>query len=138
MGAVREVLKHARGVEIPHGGPRHNEEAVGSEEEEVHGRVDLFHESRLFRTRANAEVEGHWTDESLHEEFAGEGEHDDVEGHEGKIARTFAIVCRRAWVAGVRGNERIGGREGVGEEDGAVKRVGGCGVYEVGGEDERS
>ena len=74
--------------------------------------------------RADPAVDRERPDETLHEELAGEGQDDDVEGHEGEVAFTLAIV---RWGVRVRadivGNELVVGRERVGQEDGTVERI---------------
>ena len=59
-------------------------------------------------------MQGHWTDESLHEEFAGEGENHNVEGHKSEVFGSFAVVGYVTAMAGVVGDVRMVGREGVG------------------------
>ena len=59
-------------------------------------------------------MQGHRTDESLHEEFAGEGENHYVEGHKSKVFRSFAVVGYVTPMAGVIRDVRMVGREGVG------------------------
>ena len=59
-------------------------------------------------------MQGHWTDESLHEELAGEGENDNVEGHKSKVFGSFAVVGYVTAIAGVVWDVRVVGREGVG------------------------
>ena len=59
-------------------------------------------------------MQGHRTDESLHEEFAGEGENDNVEGYKSKVFGSFAVVGYVTAMGGVVGDVRMVGREGVG------------------------
>lgn len=68
-------------------------------------------------------MQGHRTDKSLHEEFAGEGENDNVEGYESKVFGAFAVVGDIGVVLGVVGDETVVGWESVGQEDGVVERV---------------
>lgn len=91
---VRKPFEHAGRVEIPDWRAVHHVEAQGSKDGKVHGCVALFHEAVLLGSRADAVPDRHGTDESLHEEFAGEGENDYVKSHEGKVPGAFAIVCR--------------------------------------------
>lgn len=70
-------------------------------------------------------MDGYGSDEALHEEFTCEGEHDDVKGNKDKVTAAFAIM---GWGGRVKahgkGDQRVGSRERVGEEDGAVEWVG--------------
>lgn len=91
---VRKPLEHADSIEIPNRCPTHDEKTVRTENGEVHGRVDLFHKAILLCSRPNTVGDRHGADEPLHQEFAGEGQNDDVKGHEGEVQRAFAIVCR--------------------------------------------
>ena len=53
-------------------------------------------------------------DEALHEKLAGEGKHDNIEGHEGEVSRAFAIIRGRGRMeSGGERDERVGRREGV-------------------------
>lgn len=133
---MRICFKHGRRVEVPYRCPRHNVETIRSKYGKVDGCVDLLHKAGLFSAGADAEVDCQRADEALHEEFPRKGENNDVEGHEGEVTRPFAILCRCIWAAdGVDRYQRVGGREGVGEEYGAVEGVGRGRLDEVGGED---
>lgn len=78
-------------------------------------------------------MHGYRSDEPLHEELAREGEDDGIEGYEGEVLRSLAILCRVPDVRG-EGVRTLGERGvGVGEEDGVVQRVALAGVDEVGG-----
>lgn len=78
---------------------------------------------------------GNGPDEALHEEFACEGEHDDVKAHKDKVTAAFAIMYWGGRVkANGRGGQRVGSRERVREEDRAVERIGGRRVDQIGGE----
>ena len=103
VGLVRVVLEHGTGIKIPDGGPTHNVETEGTKDRKVNRGVDLFHEPGLFGAGVDAARLRKRADESLHEKFAGEGEDDDVEGDEGEVAWSFAILGRS-----------IGTTEGVG------------------------
>ena len=93
--SVREPFKHPRGIEVPHWSPAHDEQTKRTEDAEVHGRVHLFHEPILFRSRLDPICERHGPDEPLHEEFAGEGEDDDVKSHEDEVVGALAVVSGR-------------------------------------------
>ena len=138
VGLVRVVLEHGPGIEIPDRRPTHDVETEGSKDREVHGGVDLFHEPGLFGPGVDAARLCQRADEPLHEEFAGEGEDDDVEGDEGEVAWSFAVL---GWgvgtTEGVGGDERRGGRERVGEEEGAVEGIACGGIDEVEGDYEQ-
>ncbi len=73
----------------------------------------------------------------MHEEFAGECEDDNVKTYEGEVAGAFAVVSTGFRViAGVVGDVRVVGWQGVGEEYGPVERVGRARIESVGGEDD--
>ena len=73
----------------------------------------------------------------MHEKFAGESEDDNVETHEGEVAGPFAVVGSKFRViAGVVGDERVVGWQGVGEKYGAVERVGRARIEGVCGEED--
>lgn len=84
----------------------------------------MFHEAVLLPATFKAIANRHWSNESLHEKFTGEGEDDDVKGHKSKVARPFAVEL---WgfgiIAGVVGYMRVVGGYGVREEKGAVDRI---------------
>ena len=135
VASVREPGEHAVRVEIPDRSSRHHIQPIGPEDAEVNGGIGLLHETVLLCPRADPAVERQRADEPLHEELAGEGQHDDVEGHEGEVEFSLAIVGRGIGVgAGVVRNERVVGGERVGEEDGAVQRIGGGRIESVKGE----
>lgn len=92
VGVVREILEHASRVEVPDGGSRHDIQAEWTVDAKVHGRVELLHEARLLGAALDSPSDGQWTDESLHEELAGEAEDDSVEGHKGEIGLSLSIV----------------------------------------------
>lgn len=96
---MRVCLKHASRVEVPDRRPSHDIQSKWTEDGKVHGRIDLFHEARLFRPSSDPTGNCHWADEALHEKLAGEGEDDDIEGHKGEIATSLAILH---WVRGRR------------------------------------
>ena len=58
-------------------------------------------------------MQGHWTDEPLHKELAGEGENHNVEGDKSKVFGSFAVVGYITTMAGVIRDVRMVGREGV-------------------------
>lgn len=81
-------------------------------------------------------MQGHRTDESLHEEFAGERENNNVEGHKSEVFGPFAIVECISVVSGVVGDEMVVGWESVGQKDGVMKRIRRAWIDGVSGEDE--
>ena len=110
MRAVRESLEHARRVEIPHRRAGHDVQPKGAKDGKVHCCIDLLHEAVLLYPGADVVPQGERADKALHEELAGEGEDDGVEGDKGEIQGPFAIVCRDiGFEAGVDGDERVGG-----------------------------
>ena len=134
---MRESLKHARSVEIPHGRPAHDIQPQRPKHRKIHGRIDLFHKTVLLRATPDAEVERHGSNQSLHEELARKGKHNDIERHKGKVPGSFSVKCGNIGVmAGVIGDEWVVGGYGVGEEYGAVERVGWSRIHGVGGEKE--
>lgn len=75
----------------------------------------------MLRTRPYTIVYGYGPNEALHEKFACKREHDDVEGHKGKVTAAFAIMSRRGRIkANGLWNQMVGPRERVGEKDSAV------------------
>ena len=135
VGSMRVFLEHSSCIKIPHWRPTHNIETERAKDGEIDGSVDLFHEAGLLCAGVNAAGDGEWADDSLHEKFAGERENDDVESHESKVAGTFVILNRSVGTTGsVRGNERGGGWEWVGEEESAVDGVAFGGIDEVEGD----
>jgi hypothetical protein len=94
MRPMRICFEHSRRVEVPHRCPRHDIQAVRPKDRKVDGCIDLFHEAGLLGAGADPSVNGERADDSLHEEFAGKGENDDIEGHEGEVTGTFPILCR--------------------------------------------
>ena len=98
---VRETLIHGLRVEVPNRRPAHDIQAEGPVDGEVHGGVKLFHKSGLLGARLDAAADRNRPDEALHKELAGEREDNGIEGHEGEVASTFAILdgCGgvRAW-----------------------------------------
>ncbi len=111
---VREVLVHAPGREVPDGRLAHHPQTQRTEHGEVDGRVRLLHEAGLLGPRLDARRHGCRPEHALHDELAGEGEHDGVEGDEGEVGEALAVEHRR-----VRG--RAGLR--VREEDELVQLV---------------
>ena len=92
MSAVWERLVHAHRVKVPDGRVVHHVQAIGAKNAEVDGAICLLKEAVLFRARGDLAEAGDGAEGALHDEFAGEGEDDDVEGHEGEIFASFAIV----------------------------------------------
>ena len=118
-----KIFKHSRRIEIPDRSPTHHVKPQWSEDGKVHGSVDLFHEAVLLGAGTDAVIQGHGADESLHQEFAGKGEDNDIECHECEVFGSLAIVGHIMVKPGVVGDERVVGRERVGQEDCAVKRI---------------
>lgn len=115
VGAVREGLVHADGVEIPDWRAVHDPQAVGTEYGKVQGGIRLFHEAVLLRTCPQSEPVGKWAEDELHNELAGEGQNDNVERKECKVLPSFAIMNRSSRVrTDVGGDQRIGGIERIG------------------------
>lgn len=94
MRPMRICFEHSRRIKVPHRCPKHDIQAVGPKDRKVDGRIDLFHEAGLLGAGVDPSVHGERADDSLHEEFAGKGENDDIEGHEGEVTGTFPILCR--------------------------------------------
>lgn len=127
---VREVGVHAGSVEIPDGGAAHDIHAPRAGEGEVDGGVHLFHEASLLAPVLDAPVASQGPQELLHDELAGEGQDDGVEGDKGEIPGPLAIV---------RDGVRVGvGRNGqlVAEEDEVVDGVGLGGIDGVKAEED--
>lgn len=114
MRLVREVLIHSTRVEVPHRGPAHDVHARGAEEAKVEGGIHLLHIAGLLSAGLEPGTAGHRAQNLLHDELAGEGQDDRVEGDKGDIPATLSIL-----------GEFIGVRHGelVGEEDEAVDWV---------------
>lgn len=96
----------------------------------------MLHEPALFVSATNARIQRKWPDETLHKELTREAQNDGVEGDKCDVVRAFAvqygtILRTRGWVERVS----VAWREGIGEEDSFVKRVGFGGVDCVSGED---
>ena len=92
VGLVREVLVHAIGVEVPNGCTAHNVHASGSHDTKVKGSVHLLHVASLLSARLEAGPARHGAQDLLHDKLAGEGQDDSVEGHEGNIPETLAVL----------------------------------------------
>lgn len=100
-----KAFEHSGSIEIPERTPRHDIQTKGAKNSEVHGGVDLFHESGLFRSILDTALNGYRPNESLHEELAGEAEDDGVEGHECDVLLAFAVhdwSSRIVWSQWVR------------------------------------
>ena len=135
MSPDRKLLEHGRGVEIPDRSTGHDVQTVDTRDRHIHGRIYLFHETRLLAARLDPESDGHWANHSLREKFTSEGKDDDVEGDERKVLCSFSIVYMSASRRiRVLGNQRVGVGQRVGEEDGAMERVSRCRIDHVGGE----
>lgn len=114
MGLVGEVLVHAGRVEVPDGRVAHDVHANGSHDAKVERRVHLLHVASLLSARLEAGPARHGTQNLLHDELAGEGQDDGVEGHKGNVPETLAVLRD---LIGARG------RQLVREEDEVVDRV---------------
>lgn len=125
VGLVREALVEARGVEVPDGRPAHDIHAPGAGAGKVGGRVHLLHEAGLFPLGLEAGEARQGPQQLLHDELAGEGQHDDVEGDEGDVPEALAIM-RRGVRVGAGGDGQL-----VTEEDEVVDGVGLGGVQGV-------
>ena len=120
VGAVREPGVHALGVEVPDWRAVHDVHAQGPEDGEVDGGVELLHEARLLPSSTDAVADSDGTNNALHQELAGEGEHDHVEGDEREVFPSFPVLCDIADERGQRVGAFVKGRIGVGKVDGAV------------------
>ena len=114
VGLVGEGLVHAVRVEVPDGGAAHDVHAGGTQDAKVDGRVHLLHVAGLLAARLEAVPLGHRTQDLLHDELAREGQDDGVEGDEGDVPETLAIL-----------GDFVGARDGqlVRQEDEVVDRV---------------
>ena len=114
MGLVREVFVEGACVEIPNRRPAHDVHACGPQDAKVDGRVHLLHVAGLLAARLEAVPLGHRTQDLLHDELAREGQDDGVEGDEGDVPETLAIL-----------GDFVGARDGqlVRQEDEVVDRV---------------
>ncbi len=81
-------------------------------------------------------MQGHRTDESLHEELAGEGENNNVEGHKSEVFGPFSVVGDISIMSGVIWDEMMVGWEGVGQKDGMMQRICRVWIDGIGGEDD--
>ena len=110
MRPMWEPLKHARRIEIPHWRPTHHIQTQRSKDREIYGSVDLFHKAVLLCAALDAVVECQRPDESLHKEFAGEREDDDVKAYESEVAGPFTVVGTGfGAIVGVVGDEGVVG-----------------------------
>lgn len=107
---VREVLVHGPRVEVPQWGAAHDVQARGAQNAKVDGGVDLLHVAGLLAARAQSMPARHGTQDFLHDELAGEGEDDSVEGDEGDVPGTLSILwsfVRRAGGQAVREEDEV-------------------------------
>lgn len=88
---VGEALVHAVSVEVPDGSAAHGIQTPGSEEGKVQSRVDLLHESSLL-TLAEASAAGQRSKNLLHDELAGKGEDNGIEGNKGEVEFALAVL----------------------------------------------
>jgi len=124
VATMWEIGEHALGIEVPNWRARHNVKSNGSKDTEINGGVGLFHITVLHVAGFQSTVDCPSAEEALHDELAGEGQHDDVESHEEEVASAFTVVCRRIGVgARVGGDEGMRGGKGIGDEDETMKRV---------------
>lgn len=115
---VREAFVHASGVKVPDRRVAHDIDAPGPDKSKVDGRVHLLHEACLLALALEPCIASKRAEQLLHDELAGEGQHDDVEAHKANVPQTFFIEDRRIWgSAGGRGQL-------VAEKDQIVDRVG--------------
>lgn len=129
VATMREIGEHALGVEVPNWRARHHVKSHRSKDAEVNGGVGLFHITILQVAGFHSTVDCPSTEEVLHDEFAGKGQHNDVKSHKEEVASAFAIVRRRIGAgARVGGDEGMRGGKGIGEEDESMKRVAWCGI----------
>lgn len=126
VGAVRVALVEAASVEVPDRGAAHDVHAKGAEDAKVDGRVHLLHEAGVLAA-AEPQAAGEGPQHLLHDELAGEGKNDSIEGDEGDVPRSLAVVG---------GDRGVILRQAVGEEDEAVDRVGRRRVDGVAGQGE--
>jgi len=114
MGLVREVLIHTAGVEVPDRSAAHDVHASGTENAKVQGSVHLLHVASLLSLGLNTSPARHRPEDLLHDELAGEGENDCVEGNKGNIPGTLAILW---WLVGIRDGQAVG------QEDEMMDRI---------------
>lgn len=117
MGHVWESLVHARGVKVPHRCLAHDVHAPRAAKSEVDGGVHLFHETGLFALGLDTSVACQGLEQLLHDEFAGKGQDNNVEGHKSDIPWPLAIL---RW--GTR-SRALGDGQLVAEEDEVICRV---------------
>ena len=129
VGAVREGLVHGARIEVPQRRAAHHVQPTRPRDAKVDGRVHLLHEARLLGAGLDAAGPGQRAQELLHDEFAREGEHDDVEGHESDVPPALAILDGRVGRGGVAG-------QGVREEEKAMHGISGHRVDGVEREDD--
>jgi len=132
--AMREPSVHACGIEVPDRGPTHHVQPKRPKNGKIHGGIELFHKPSHLIASTDASADTDRTDEALHQELAAEAEHDDVEGDEGEVLGSLAILRDVPDVGGQGVGAFDEGRVGVGEEDGGVQRVVLAGGDEVEGE----
>lgn len=122
VGAMGEAFEHARCVEVPDGGARHDVHAKGTVQAKVDGRVELLHEAALFGAAADAQTDGQGADHALHQKLTGKAQHNRVKGDKGKVGLALGVLDGR--VGTIRG--RAGQR--VGQKDAGVEGVRGAWV----------
>jgi hypothetical protein len=130
--AMREILVHACGVEVPDRCACHDPQPKRAVQSKVEGGVGLLHESRLFRATLDTIVDGYGPNEPLHAKLSREAQHNDVEADKRKVACALAIVGRAVRVcAHVCGYERVAAVEGIRNEETGGYRVRGIRVYGI-------
>jgi hypothetical protein len=130
--AMREILVHACGVEVPDRCACHNPQSKGPVQPKVQGGVGLLHKARLLRATLDAIVDSHGSNEPLHAKLACEAQDNDVEADKSKVACALAIVCWSVRVcAHVCGDKRVAAVEGVRDEETCSDRVRGIRVYGI-------
>ena len=91
--SMRVPLEHSRHVEVPYRRAGHHVQSQWAEDSKIHGRVNLLHEAGYLRPATHAAVDSPRADEPLHEELAGEGQDDCIEGYEGEVEGPLAVHC---------------------------------------------
>lgn len=113
--AMRESLEHGSRVKVPEGRALHHVQAEWTKDTKVDRGVHLLHEPSRLALTPDPGPDRERADHLLHDKLARERQDDGVEGHERDILLSLAVHY------GPAGGFR---RQGVGEEDGAMHRVG--------------
>lgn len=115
MLPVREAFKHGSRVKVPNIGPAHHVKTKRTKNAKVKPCVHLFHESCRLAFTADTTVDGERPNKALHQEFTSERQNNRIERHKCDILGALSVHSRTT-----RG---LGGL-GIGEENGAMHRVG--------------